>query len=628
MNNAIIYVPLNKLEIDPLNVRRTYSQESIKEFAASIEAKGILQNILGRRASGNGRYYVSAGGRRYRAAMLLVEAGKIAVDHPVALKEITKEDAIELSLAENIMREGMNPADQFEAFRDLIDNGKSVSDIAVRFGTSETIVKKRLALGRVAPELRELFRQEKMNLEQLSAFTICDDHAEQIRVWNALPSYSRSSHYIKQELAGDGIRGSDKRIRFIGGLETYEEAGGAVKRDLFDDQSGSYAIDTALVERLVAEKFQAEAEAIAAEGWKWVETMLEIDWQALQEHGRVYPQKPNLTEEQNAELDRMAEEYDALAALIEADDAAENAEAELDALQVKMKALEAEFYTADDMAMSGVVIGLNHLGDVRIERGLVKPEDTKREPEEDTDKIEDHTPTLKHSAILTEDLTAQKTTALRLELVNNPDVALAAVVHAMLLRVGFQSFEGDHSTLEISLTQTPMAASMKNPEDNLALEELETLSGQFKSRLPKNPADLWDWCLSQDCSDLLALLAFAAAQTVNAVEGRLVRSNQARHANQLGQALGFNMGKYFEPTAKSYFGHLNRPSIEAAVVEARGQDFAAGIAAMKKTEGAIYAEQQVRNSGWLPEPLRFGVELAVEEADIAEDCEAFPQAVE
>ena len=68
MNNAIIYVPLNKLEIDLLNVRRTYSQESIKEFAASIEAKGILQNILGCKASGKGRYYVSAGGRRYRAA--------------------------------------------------------------------------------------------------------------------------------------------------------------------------------------------------------------------------------------------------------------------------------------------------------------------------------------------------------------------------------------------------------------------------------------------------------------------------------------------------------------------------------------------------------------------------------
>ena len=77
----IIFVPLNKLEIDPLNVRKTYSQKSIEEFAGSIAAHGIVQNLLVRRAKGNGRYYVSAGGRRYRAALYLAELDKINPDH-------------------------------------------------------------------------------------------------------------------------------------------------------------------------------------------------------------------------------------------------------------------------------------------------------------------------------------------------------------------------------------------------------------------------------------------------------------------------------------------------------------------------------------------------------------------
>ncbi|OKP62096.1 hypothetical protein BTE77_35955, partial [Ensifer adhaerens] len=80
----------------------------------------------------------------------------------------------------------------------------------------------------------ELFRNEELNLEQLSAFTVSDDHAEQERVWNSLAgSWSRQAHNIRTALTERTIRGSDKRIRFIGGFEAYEAAGGAVKRDLF-----------------------------------------------------------------------------------------------------------------------------------------------------------------------------------------------------------------------------------------------------------------------------------------------------------------------------------------------------------------------------------------------------------
>ena len=107
MSEKIITVALNKLEADPLNVRKTYSAESIKELAASIKAKGIIQNLAVRKAGNSGKYLVSAGGRRLRAAQLLAEAGDLAADYPINCRVVTEAEAREISLAENIMREAM-----------------------------------------------------------------------------------------------------------------------------------------------------------------------------------------------------------------------------------------------------------------------------------------------------------------------------------------------------------------------------------------------------------------------------------------------------------------------------------------------------------------------------------------
>jgi ParB family chromosome partitioning protein len=66
------------------------------------------------------------------------------------------------------------------------------------------------------------------------------------------------------------VRASDKRAQFIG-IEAYEAAGGAVMRDLFQQDDGGWLQDPALLDRLVAEKLKRESDALRAEGWKWVE---------------------------------------------------------------------------------------------------------------------------------------------------------------------------------------------------------------------------------------------------------------------------------------------------------------------------------------------------------------------
>lgn len=102
----ITTIALSKLDADPKNVRKTYGTESVEGLAASILANGVLQNIVGRKGT-KGRYLITAGGRRLAALKLLAERGDIAKDYGVEVRIKEAEDATEISLTENVMREAM-----------------------------------------------------------------------------------------------------------------------------------------------------------------------------------------------------------------------------------------------------------------------------------------------------------------------------------------------------------------------------------------------------------------------------------------------------------------------------------------------------------------------------------------
>ena len=476
-----------------------------------------------------------------------------------------------------------------------------------------------------------------MSLDQLQAFTVTDDHARQEEVWNSLPGWSRYNDTIRRTLMEEAARGTDKRVKIIGGLEVYEAAGRDVRRDLFDDRNTGYATDIALLERLVAEKLEAEAEKVRAEGWSWVECCPALPHDAFGMK-RVYPETVRLTDEQQAELDRLTSDYDDLSELIEAGAADEDAEAKLDTIKEQIDGLEAltERYSPEHLAAAGAYVTMSNWGELDVERGLVRIEPEAEEPEAG-EQVETTTETadaqsgsaFSLSNALVEDLTAQKTAALRVELANNHDIALAAVVHAMLLDVAY-TYSGEQSALQIRLSSEWIEGSMKQPQNCKALEAMESLRETFGHRIPGNPSDLWNWCMDQSRDELLALLAYAAAHSVNAVRKRYDdRAKGREHANVLAHALNVDMTAWFEPTAENYFERINKTGIELAVAEARGEDFAAGISGMKKADAAAYAERSVKGTGWLPEPVRIApiIDSDTEEDDAqADDNPSFPRA--
>ena len=137
------YMPkLSQLELAPGNVRKTPADASaFTELKASIAAHGLLENLIARAMEpspdGIGRYAVIAGGRRLAAMQALAAEGELEEDHPVPCRMIGGIVAAEeVSLAENMVRAAMHPADQVEAFRRLADAGSTAAAIAARFGVS------------------------------------------------------------------------------------------------------------------------------------------------------------------------------------------------------------------------------------------------------------------------------------------------------------------------------------------------------------------------------------------------------------------------------------------------------------------------------------------------------------
>nr|WP_181377297.1 chromosome partitioning protein ParB [Ochrobactrum sp. LM19]AJW29950.1 ParB-like partitioning protein [Ochrobactrum sp. LM19] len=523
----------------------------------------------------------------------------------------------------------MHPVDQFEAFSAMADEGKSVADIAARFGKTVAFVRGRMALARVAPALLELYRNEEIDFNQLTAFTLSDDHERQIAVWESLPYWNTSAASIRRALQTDTITASDRRMRFIGGMEAYEAAGGAVKRYLFDDENSGYATDVALVEKLVADKLESHAATVRAEGWKWVECVASLPT-GLWNFKRVYPHTIPLTDEQQAELEKLEAELDAVNELFAREEATEADEETHASLEQRIEDIrdQGEAYLKADMEQAGCYVFVNHNGEIGVECGLILLEDEDDSLSDDDqsqgssevpDVAEAEKPAFVLSAAMVQELTAQKTAAIRAELAHNPNIALVSVVHSMMMTTFLHKTEA--TCLELRVTSEPLRNSIRDADNVQAIQTMDDMRENYGDTIPGNPDDLWDWCMTRDQSELLNVLAFVAASSVNAVQcAHYSRSAQRSHADRLAEALGMDMRSWFTPTAANYFSRISKTGIEAALAEAKGVDFAAGVSGMKKADAVAYAERQVAGTGWLPAQLRLaGDSMPVIPADADDD---------
>ena len=376
---ALHEIPLNRLVLSPANARKTpASAADDAELKASIAAHGLKQNLIVGRADAEGKHAVIAGGRRLRALHALSADGLVAPDRPVPCLIEAPDSALETSLVENAVRVAMHPADQFEAFAALVDAGQTIAAIAVRFGVAERLVRQRLRLGKVAPDLLAAYRNGQMDLETLTAFTLSDDHDAQRAVWaEASQHYGRSPIQIRRRLTETAIPVASRLGRFVG-IEAYETAGGAITRDLFCDHDEGFMDDAALVRRLAQTKLDAEAAALAPD-WKWARPVLDPALGITADYGRVEPTPAEPSPDLRAVLDDLAQREDNLAN-VAAEDWSADHEAEAEDIAARQEevgrtlAARATFAEAD-RRRAGCLITIGPDGLLRVLQGMIDPAD-------------------------------------------------------------------------------------------------------------------------------------------------------------------------------------------------------------------------------------------------------------
>lgn len=613
MTYAIQEIPLTKLIASSANVRRTGRTANIGELAASIEAHGLLQNLTVRPVM-NGKkkpdaFEVIAGGRRLAALKSLAKRKALPANAVIPCNIVIEGIAEEISLAENALQCPMHPADQYEAFAKLHDeHGMRPEDIAARFGVTPAVVKQRLKLGAVSPKLMKLYRSGELNLDQLTAFAITDDHKKQERVWSELPPFNYDREAILHALSEGQVRSDDRRAVFVG-AKAYEAAGGVIVRDLFDSEGGGFFADAELLNRLAREKLQGVADEVSTEGWKWVVVEPEFDHGMMAEMRRIYPEAVKLSKDERKQLRKLQTRYDALCEKYADADMPEKIAAQCERLERAIEALDKREFGGTDFAIAGAIVTLGHDGEVRVERGLVRREDEPSKKGKANKEGSDE-PSGDGKAPLSErlvaNLTAHRTAGLRNELAQNSSMAVIATVHA-LAAATFFSGSGDASCLQITPRSVSLTAHASGIEESPASRQIAERHEAWAKRLPRDPATLWNFIHGLSDSERLGLLAHCVSLTVNAVQASTHRSTQVSdHADILARELALDMTAYWQPTAGSYFGRVAKERILEAVHEGVTEAAATNIAAMKKQPMAETAEKLLAGKGWLPTLLRLG----------------------
>ncbi len=272
----VAHIELGRLVRAPENVRHAGDEGDIFELVADIRGHGLLQSLIGyvdlTDALGTGKgpfVYIVGGGRRLKALQILRDDdGAIGNDYLVPVQLRPRDEAIELSLAENLARRDMNPVDQFRGFRMLIDAGAgkvTAADIARRLGYTDDFVRQRLRLAGLHEEVLKALEDGAITLDAAYAYATTQDLGVQAKVFRAQQKVTWKPHdpdTIKREVRGETFHARSPIVRFVG-LEAYEAAGGTYEDDLFasmgaathgSDPAEKRLVDVGLIQQLARAK--------------------------------------------------------------------------------------------------------------------------------------------------------------------------------------------------------------------------------------------------------------------------------------------------------------------------------------------------------------------------------------
>lgn len=164
-------IPLIQIGANSDQPRKTFNQEDLNDLASSIKEKGVLQPILLRSVKNKPYLYeIIAGERRYRASKI---AGLSEI--PALVKNIDDSNAMEIALIENVQRENLNPIEEANAYKNLLDNNYSFEDVCRLIGKSESYIRNVIRILSLPDSVKDLLIEGKITLSHARVISVAEN---------------------------------------------------------------------------------------------------------------------------------------------------------------------------------------------------------------------------------------------------------------------------------------------------------------------------------------------------------------------------------------------------------------------------------------------------------------------
>lgn len=203
-------IEVSRISGNPEQPRTRFDAKALDELASSIAANGIVQPIVVRRAGS--RYQIVAGERRWRAAQ---RAGLHKV--PVVIKEVSDDKILEIALIENIQREELNPIEEANAYRKLLDTiGLTQEQLSERVGKERSLIATSMRLLKLPEEIQKLIEEGKLTAGHGRALLLTDDKVIQIRTARSIMekqmSVREAERTVKRAAAEGNVTVANKHV--------------------------------------------------------------------------------------------------------------------------------------------------------------------------------------------------------------------------------------------------------------------------------------------------------------------------------------------------------------------------------------------------------------------------------
>ncbi len=165
-------IPLVQISPNPDQPRKTFSEAELRDLSESIREKGVLVPIILRTVQNKPYVYeIVAGERRYRAAQM---AGLSEI--PALVKTMTNQNAMEIALIENVQRENLNPIEEAEGYKNLMEKcGYTIADVSKLIGKSESYIRNLTRIVSLPESVKELVKSGELSASHARTIAVSDN---------------------------------------------------------------------------------------------------------------------------------------------------------------------------------------------------------------------------------------------------------------------------------------------------------------------------------------------------------------------------------------------------------------------------------------------------------------------